>query len=143
MGQSLYGYTGEAQDGTIKLVNLRARLYSTEMGRFLTKDAWPGNYNLPESYNKWLYTYANPVNLTDPSGHDPWSYICDNLPEQERLACYASFMRNRGSNIELTNCGSTQTPPNTISDPNRLSLISMPENLKEDGEKGFYGLEVL
>lgn len=39
------------------------------MGRFLTKDDWGGNIYSPISYNKWLYTSANPINAIDPSGH--------------------------------------------------------------------------
>jgi hypothetical protein len=39
------------------------------MGRFITKDTWMGEYNNPLSLNRWMYTEANPVNYTDPSGH--------------------------------------------------------------------------
>jgi hypothetical protein len=41
------------------------------MGRFLNKDTWKGDENLPMSYNSWLYVYANPVNLIDPTGLNP------------------------------------------------------------------------
>ena len=63
-----YGFAGEAQDSYIKLVNLRSRLYSTETGRFLTRDTWQGDYNTPLSLNKWNYVNGNPVNYFDPSG---------------------------------------------------------------------------
>jgi hypothetical protein len=41
------------------------------MGRFLTRDTWDGNDNQPLSFNRWNYSYSNPVNLTDPSGNYP------------------------------------------------------------------------
>lgn len=34
----------------------------------MTKDSWGGDIYQPLSYNSWLYTYANPINLTDPFG---------------------------------------------------------------------------
>jgi hypothetical protein len=47
-------------------------MYDPAAGRFTAKDSWQGDYNRPMSYNAWLYVYANPVNLTDPSGFDAW-----------------------------------------------------------------------
>jgi hypothetical protein len=39
------------------------------MGRFLTKDTWAGNANLPLSFNKWSYVEGNPINYSDPTGN--------------------------------------------------------------------------
>jgi hypothetical protein len=50
------------------LINLRARQLSTETGRFLEKDTWQGDYNIPESYNAWLFGYSNPLTYEDPTG---------------------------------------------------------------------------
>jgi hypothetical protein len=47
-------------------------MYAPGMGRFLTRDAWGGDANNPITFNSWQYAYANPINLADPSGHDPW-----------------------------------------------------------------------
>jgi hypothetical protein len=35
------------------------------------------------SFNAWLYAYANPINLTDPSGRIP----CEMLPPDDQAAC--------------------------------------------------------
>jgi hypothetical protein len=43
-------------------------MYAPELGRFITKDTWPGNYKKPLSFNRWGYVEGNPVNHTDPSG---------------------------------------------------------------------------
>ncbi len=62
-----YGFTGEyQQDG---LVYLRARHYAPGMGRFLTRDTWPGEVNRPLSLNRWGYVEGNSVNFVDPTGH--------------------------------------------------------------------------
>ncbi len=78
-GETSYGFTGEWTDSYIELVNLRSRMYSPGTGRFLTKDTWQGNYIRPLSLNRWNYVEANPVNLSDPSGHSSCSasHTCD------------------------------------------------------------------
>ena len=40
------------------------------MGRFWTMDSYEGNSSDPLSLHKYLYCHADPVNGTDPSGHD-------------------------------------------------------------------------
>jgi RHS repeat-associated protein len=66
--QTNYGFTGEITDATGNIY-LRARYYNPLDGRFLSRDTWGGDTNIPMSFNAWLYTYANPVNATDPSGY--------------------------------------------------------------------------
>ena len=70
---------GQTQDSYIKLIYLRSRFYSPEAGRFQTRDTWQGDYNRPGSLNKWNYTEANPINLTDPTGYSsqPSCSVCD------------------------------------------------------------------
>ena len=63
-----YGFTGEWTDSYIELVYLRSRYYSPGIGRFLTKDVWPGDSTRPLSLNGWNYAEGNPVNFADPSG---------------------------------------------------------------------------
>ena len=77
--QTAYGFTGEYTSND--LVYLRARHYAPSMGRFLTRDTWGGNANLPMSYNKWAYVGGNPVNLTDPSGNFPPVW-CQSMPNK-------------------------------------------------------------
>jgi RHS repeat-associated protein len=61
-----FGFTGEWQENG--LVFLRSRYYGEDMGRFLNRDTWEGDANHPSSYNAYLYTSANPIRFTDPSG---------------------------------------------------------------------------
>ncbi len=65
---SIFGYSGEEVDTYIKLLFLRARYYSPEMARFLSKDVWRGDYTRPQSFNAWMYVEGEPVSHTDPSG---------------------------------------------------------------------------
>jgi RHS repeat-associated protein len=63
-----YGFTSEWTDYT-GLIYLRARYYDPTMSRFMTRDSWGGDMNQPMSFNAWLYTVANPINLVDPYGN--------------------------------------------------------------------------
>jgi RHS repeat-associated protein len=66
--QTSYGYAGENTDSYIKLIDLRSRQYSPSTGTFLTRDSWQGDYNRPQSLDRWAYTEGNPINFADPSG---------------------------------------------------------------------------
>ena len=57
---------------TNKVVFLRARYYSTQLGRFLSRDKWDGENYRPLTLNRWNYVISNPLKYTDPSGFMPW-----------------------------------------------------------------------
>jgi len=67
-----FGFTGELQDATTGLVNLRARWYSTTQGKFTTVDPYAGDPARPYSLHQYQYGFSDPVLMTDPSGRDPW-----------------------------------------------------------------------
>src|SRR5208337_3174806 len=63
-----YLFAGQQVDPTTSLYNLRARSLDPLTGRFLSRDSYnkaPFSSNL----NRYLFVGANPINLTDPSGH--------------------------------------------------------------------------
>lgn len=60
------GYTGEP--GGSGLTYLRTRYYSAELGRFLTRDQWPGVPAASQTQNRYSYVANNPTTRTDPSG---------------------------------------------------------------------------
>jgi RHS repeat-associated protein len=64
-----YQYTGEAWDAEVELLYLRARYYQPEVGRFISKDPWAGEYDHPATLNPYPYALNNPSNLVDPTGH--------------------------------------------------------------------------
>ena len=62
-------YTGEQLDKETEDYYLRARYYSPNSGRFLTRDTYDGTMDSPITLNHYLYTGSNPVMYVDPSGN--------------------------------------------------------------------------
>lgn len=60
-------FTGEQSDPT-GFYYLRARYYDRAMGRFLSRDPFPGIPFHPCSLNRYVYVENNPANFVDPSG---------------------------------------------------------------------------
>ncbi|MEI5639457.1 MULTISPECIES: IPT/TIG domain-containing protein [unclassified Pseudoalteromonas] len=65
-----FGYNG--RDGVITdnngLIYMRARYYSPELRRFVSKDPIRGEINDLGSLNRYAYVGGDPINLVDPSG---------------------------------------------------------------------------
>jgi len=70
--KTFYGYNAESYDPKTGSVYLRARYYNTRTGSFSTKDTYLGDLMEPLSLNRYSYTWGNPVNYQDPSGHGPF-----------------------------------------------------------------------
>lgn len=64
-----FRFAGEALDSETGLYFLRARYYDPTVGRFLTKDRFPGFAAQPKGTNRFGYVSNNPVTFTDPSGN--------------------------------------------------------------------------
>ncbi|TYQ27274.1 RHS repeat-associated core domain-containing protein [Pseudanabaena sp. UWO310] len=64
-----FQFAGEQRDST-GLDYLRARYYDSDLGRFISKDAFGGRMSSPISKNPYAYANNNPINFTDPSGYD-------------------------------------------------------------------------
>jgi RHS repeat-associated protein len=69
------GYRGERLDPILNQYYLRARIYNPSTGRFTSSDSFAGHLANPLSLHKYLYAAANPGNLSDPSGHDPFGAV--------------------------------------------------------------------
>jgi RHS repeat-associated protein len=61
-------YAGEEFDADLGLINLRARQYNPNAGRFFTIDSTMGDVLSPLSLDKYLYANADPINGFDPTG---------------------------------------------------------------------------
>lgn len=61
-------YVGEEFDPDLGLLNLRARQYRPETGRFLTLDPAMGQRQRPITLNRYLYAGVDPIQFFDPTG---------------------------------------------------------------------------
>jgi len=62
-------FTGEQFDSEIDSYYLRARYYSPESSRFLTRDSYDGTLTEPITQNHYAYGNSNPALFVDPSGN--------------------------------------------------------------------------
>jgi len=69
-GTTPIDFTGQHRDGT-GLLYYGARYYDSALGRFLSGDTVGGSMSDPQSWNPYSYVRNNPLNRTDPTGHDP------------------------------------------------------------------------
>lgn len=71
-----FGFTGEPETGS-GLIHLRARTYDPALGRFLSRDTWPGSPVVSQTQNRYSYVGNNPAAQADPSGHCGVDIIAD------------------------------------------------------------------
>ena len=74
-GSEDYRYTGKQED-TTGLYYYGARYYDPDVGRFITRDTFPGYRRNPQSLNKYIYCLNNPHKYNDPTGNQ-FEYVDD------------------------------------------------------------------
>ena len=65
------GYTGHLHTDGIGLIYMNARFYVGSVGRFASADTLIPDPGSSQGFNRYAYSYNNPINLIDPSGHNP------------------------------------------------------------------------
>lgn len=65
------GFTGHIKDSDTGLTYMQARYYDLVVGRFLSHDLVQFSVEQSLHFNRYGYTYNNPVNMTDPDGNIP------------------------------------------------------------------------
>jgi len=89
-------FTDQRSDSYINMYQLGARWYSPVLGRFISADSIVPDPVNPQALNRYSYVYNRPLNLIDPSGHDPLdtAWMLDFLRANHRLPTDAD-RRNR------------------------------------------------
>ncbi len=102
-----FGYNG--RDGVITdangLIYMRARYYSPELRRFVSKDPIRGDISDLGSLNRYVYVGSDPVNFVDPSGltkDDPTKYYIYDLLE-DYVNIYAKIGAGAGGRLQVFN----------------------------------------
>jgi RHS repeat-associated protein len=68
-----YTYTGQYTynvSGEIGLIYFVARFFDPQLGRFISADTIVPQPGSPLAWDRYLFTFGNPLKYTDPSGHE-------------------------------------------------------------------------
>jgi RHS repeat-associated protein len=101
-----------------QLTYLRARYYSSGDGRFISRDTWGGNADMPITYNKWAYANANPILYTDPNGWAPCS-------EDQNVDEYRYCVLDNGGFIDVEHFQFKRNTANWLIDVELLSKYGL------------------
>ncbi len=63
-------FTGQEEDAETGLMYYGARYYDPYIGSFITPDSLIPEPEFSQSFNRYMYTYGNPVRYNDPTGHE-------------------------------------------------------------------------
>lgn len=74
-------FTGYERDTESGLDYAHARYYANVQGRFTSPDSLMGSIGNPQSLNRYAYVGNNPVNYSDPTGHDRFSASSNGFAE--------------------------------------------------------------
>ena len=67
----LLSYPTACNYSYMQLMDFNARFYSPTLGRFIQPDSIVPDMTNNQAWNRYSYSYNNPLNYTDPSGHRP------------------------------------------------------------------------
>lgn len=63
------GYTGHELLSEVGLINMNARLYDPLLGKMLSPDTYVQDNDNSQSFNRYAYSFNNPLKYKDPSGN--------------------------------------------------------------------------
>jgi RHS repeat-associated protein len=64
-------FTGQRENMELGLLYYNARFYAPYINRFISADTIVPDAVRPQSFNRYSYSYNNPISSIDPSGHHP------------------------------------------------------------------------
>ncbi|CAA6816982.1 MAG: Unknown protein [uncultured Sulfurovum sp.] len=110
-------FTGHEQIAELSgLVHMNARVYDSDIGRFLSADTLIQDPHDSQSYNRYSYVRNNPLKYTDPTGHSWFSKLWKKVKKHIRtiaavvvgvvIAVYAPQLLNTYLSIATKTLGS-------------------------------------
>lgn len=66
------GFTGHEMVDEMNIIHMNARIYDPKLARMLQADSIIPDPTILASLNRYSYVYNNPLNATDPTGHNPF-----------------------------------------------------------------------
>ena len=134
-----HGFTGHRHNNTetndLGLIYMNARYYMPEIGRFISADTIVPEPANPQSYNRYSYSFNNPVNYTDPTGHCTTNYEAGSQDLETCLSAWNS-VANFLYGASFGPGGSGHFPNELVSDWLANADIRMLENLMKS-----YGID--
>jgi RHS repeat-associated protein len=74
-------FTSQERDNETGLDYMHARYFASAQGRFTSADSVAGSTGNPQSLNRYAYVGNNPMNFSDPTGHDRFSASSNGFAE--------------------------------------------------------------
>ncbi|GAP11844.1 protein containing RHS repeat-associated core domain [Bellilinea caldifistulae] len=66
-----YKFTAQREEAALSLYDYRTRFYDPLLGRFIQPDSIVPGAGNPLAWDRYAYSYGNPVKYIDPDGHIP------------------------------------------------------------------------
>ncbi|GAA4107137.1 hypothetical protein GCM10022414_38040 [Zhongshania borealis] len=73
------GFTGHEMVDGLDIIHMNGRIYDSRLGRFLQADSIIDGPENPQGYNRYSYVHNNPLNATDPTGHNAFKELFDDI----------------------------------------------------------------
>jgi len=83
-------FTSQERDNETGLDYMHARYFASAQGRFSSADSVAGSIGNPQSLNRYAYVGNNPMNFSDPTGHDRFSASLNGFAETMGQGGYMS-----------------------------------------------------
>jgi RHS repeat-associated protein len=83
-------FTSQERDSETGLDYMHARYFASAQGRFSSADSVAGSIGNPQSLNRYAYVGNNPLNFSDPTGHDRFSASSNGFAETMGQGGYMS-----------------------------------------------------
>ncbi len=78
--QTTRGFTGHEHIASVGLINMNARIYDPQLGRFMTPDSLIDDIYLSQILNRFTYVGNNPLSIVDPTGRSWLSSLFRRIP---------------------------------------------------------------